>query len=304
MDFKTITAADFATYKPYFSHQHYHLCDYSLAAIIAWQNDYYHPLVAVHEGMLVVAAEFAHDAHQRHMMLPIAPERELPPQGLAALAADTGYDKVRFVPRCYLDTYGEDAVRTHFDIRRDPDMDDYIYRRRDLAELTGGKYAKKRNLIRQFTRSHVDAGRVAVGPITPDDVAACIDYLNLWCGERDCAPEMEADLACERDAAINTLQNMELLEVRGLHLRVDGEVKAFGVAARLTPDMATLQYEKADAGIKGLYQYFDQQCARQLFNGYAYINKESDMGLPGLAKSKRSYYPVKMVEAYKLALRS
>jgi hypothetical protein len=134
-------------------------------------------------------------------------------------------------------------------------------------------------------------------------VEDCIAYLHLWCGERDCDAEMDADLACERDAAIKTLRNLDLLEAKGLHLRIDGEVKAFGVSARLTDQMATLQYEKADASIKGLYQYFDQQCARRLFNGYTYINKESDMGIPGLAKSKRSYYPVEMVEAYRLKLR-
>lgn len=302
MQFKTITRADFATYKPYFSNQRYRLCDYSLASIIAWQNEYYHPLVAIHGGFLVVAAEFVKDTHQRHLMLPIAPDGELPPERLAALAADAGYRSVWFVPRDYLDTYGEEKVGAHFEIRRDPDIDDYIYRRQDLAELAGGKYAKKRNLIRQFVRSHVDAGRVTVGPIGREDVGDCIDYLNRWCSERECTPEMEADLACERAAAINTLAHMRSLEVKGLHLRIDGEVRAFGVAARLTPDMATLQYEKADAAIKGLYQYFDQQCARQLFDGCTYINKESDMGLPGLAKSKRSYYPVEMVAAYKLEL--
>mgnify|MGYP000405684838 CR=1 FL=1 len=62
--------------------------------------------------------------------------------------------------------------------------------------------------------------------------------------------------------------------------------------------------EKADAEIKGLYQYFDQQCARRLFNGYTYINKESDLGIAGLAKSKRSYYPVEKVKAYRLLLKA
>jgi hypothetical protein len=58
MDFKTLTPADFATYKPYFAHQRYRLCDYSLAAIIAWQNDDYRPLVAIKDGILVVGPNF------------------------------------------------------------------------------------------------------------------------------------------------------------------------------------------------------------------------------------------------------
>ncbi|MEJ2642784.1 MAG: phosphatidylglycerol lysyltransferase domain-containing protein [Desulfosarcinaceae bacterium] len=305
MELKRITPRDFAVYKPYFLDQRYRLCDYALASIIAWQNQYYHPRVGVWDGFLVVGAEFTQAPNKRHLMMPIGPQQaELPPEALAALAREAGYRRIWFVPRCYLDTHGEDAVAASFKIRREPELDDYIYRREDLAELAGGKYAKKRNLIRQFTRSHVETGRVSVGPITKDDVADCIDYLDIWCASRVCDAQMEEDLACERDAAINTLENLDLLEVKGLHLRIDGRVKAFGVAARLTDDMATLQYEKADAEIKGLYQYFDQQCARQLFNGYTYINKESDLGIAGLAKSKRSYYPVKMIKAYRLALKT
>ena len=240
MNFKTLAAADFATYKPYFDHQRYRLCDYSLAAIIAWQNDDYRPLVAIHDGFLVVAAEFSKDSHQRHLLMPIGPDTEMPPERLAGLVADAGYDGIWFVPRCYLDTYGEDAVARFFTIRRSPALDDYIYRREDLAELAGGKYAKKRNLVRQFIRSHVAAERVVVGSISDGDVADCIDYLHIWCGERDCDVDMEAELACERDAAINTLENLACLEARGLHLRIDGEVKAFGISARLTSDLATL----------------------------------------------------------------
>jgi hypothetical protein len=64
--------------------------------------------------------------------------------------------------------------------------------------------------------------------------------------------------------------------------------------------MATLQYEKAYDKIKGLYQYFDNQCAKRLFNGYTYINKESDMGVEGLAKAKKSYHPIHIIESFRL----
>jgi uncharacterized protein len=304
MEFNRIVLTDFAALKPYFADQRYRLCDYSLASIIAWQNQHYHPLVSVRGGFLVVGAEFSQAPRKRHLMMPIGPQAELSPEALAALTREAGYDRIWFVPRCYLETYGEDAVAAHFKIQRDPELDDYVYRREDLAELAGGKYAKKRNLVRQFTRSHVETGRVFVGPIKKNDVADCIDYLEIWCQAHACDAEMEGELACEHDAAVNTLENLDLLEVKGLHLRIDGEVKAFGVSARLTDEMATLQYEKADAEVKGLYQYFDQQCARQLFNGYTYINKESDLGIAGLAKSKRSYYPVKKIKAYRLLLKA
>jgi len=63
-----------------------------------------------------------------------------------------------------------------------------------------------------------------------------------------------------------------------------------------------LNIEKADAHIRGLYQFLDQECARRLFEGVEYINKESDMGIPELASSKRSYSPVKRIRSYQLNL--
>jgi hypothetical protein len=67
--------------------------------------------------------------------------------------------------------------------------------------------------------------------------------------------------------------------------------------------MGVLNFEKAFSDIKGLYQYFDRECARRLFPGMAYINKENDMGEPGLQKAKKSYYPDRIVSAYELTVR-
>ena len=62
--------------------------------------------------------------------------------------------------------------------------------------------------------------------------------------------------------------------------------------------------EKAYPKIKGLYQYFDKLCAEELFKGYKYITKESDMGVPGLPKAEQSYRPVKLVKSYVFKIRA
>jgi hypothetical protein len=86
-------------------------------------------------------------------------------------------------------------------------------------------------------------------------------------------------------------------------IRVDDAVSAFAIGDRLTPDMGVLMFEKAFSGIKGLYQYLDRACARRFFDGLAFINKESDMGIPGLRQAKRSYHPVAISKSCMLTLR-
>jgi hypothetical protein len=303
MILKPLTPEDYKNYKSFFYKQNYHLCSYSLSSIIAWQNSNYHPLGGVWKDTLIIAAEFQNNHSERHLILPIAPPEQFLPEQLAKIAADLNYDQYWFVPECYLDTHGREAVNVFFEIEHHKAYDDYIYLTRDLAELKGNKYSKKRNLIKQFQRNYVESDRVILSSIAPENIEECIEFLEKWCEQRDCDADPTKDLACEKLAAINTLMNIELFEVKSLMLRIDGVVSAFGISAFLTPDMATLQYEKAFSNIKGLYQYFDNQCAKRLFNGYSYINKESDMGIEGLAKAKRSYHPIDMVKSYRLILK-
>lgn len=302
--FKLLTPSDHNTHRHYFDNQRYPLCAYCLSSIIAWTNTEYKPYGAEFENALIVAAEFAEVQRNRHLLLPISPERMFAPEELARVAQHAGHTEFWFVPEDYVDHFGKATVERHFTVRPQGAYDDYIYRVGDLADLKGNRYSKKRNLINQFKRDYVNPGRVAIEPIRRENIEACLVFLEAWCQERDCDSEEQVDLACEKQATINALNHFDILELRGILLRIDGKVSAFGVSAPLTADMATLQYEKAFGHINGLYQYFDNACARTLFNGYTYINKESDMGIPGLAKSKKSYHPCRMVRSFRLVMKA
>lgn len=303
MKFTQLTPPDYITYRPFFDNQRYELCAYSLPSIIAWTNTEYVPYGAAYKDTFVVAAEFENLKQNRHLLLPITPERMVPPEELVAVAREAGHTQYWFVPQSYVDHFGDDVLRHHFEVVFQAAYDDYVYRVDDLAELKGNRYSKKRNLINQFVRDYVNAGKVAIEPIRPANVEECLVFLEEWCLERDCDSDEQVDLSCEKQAAINTLLHFDAYDIKGILLRIDGKVSAFGISAPLTRDMATLQYEKAFGSIKGLYQYFDNACAQMLFNGYTYLNKESDMGIPGLAKAKKSYHPIKMVRSVKLILK-
>jgi len=304
MIFKHMIPSDFAAYKPYFSGQRYPLCGYALSSIIAWSNEEYQPFGAFHDDALIVAAEFATEREHRHLILPISPEKEYQPQELSGLANELGYDKYWFIPEGYIERHGRESIERWFTIEAHEEYDDYVFNTEDLAGLKGNRYSKKRNLINQFEREYGAEGRVKVEPMGPEVAEECLAFLEKWCEERDgCDGGANTDLACEKQAAITTIENLDRMELKGILVRLDNVVSAFGISSALTRDTATLQYEKAFSGVKGLYQFLDRECAGRLFEGFTYINKESDMGLPGIAKSKRSYYPVKMVKAYKLIVK-
>ncbi|MBI5590154.1 MAG: DUF2156 domain-containing protein [Deltaproteobacteria bacterium] len=298
-----LTPADYPALTPFFEHQQHRLCVYSLPSLLSWCNDEYQPFGAIDGDALIIAAEFNREKEKRHLILPISPQRQYSPEALHALARKLDFKSYWFVTEDYLQQYEIKRVEALFTIREQEEYNDYVYRTSDLTELKGNKYSKKRNLISQFSKEYLEKDRVRLAPITPEQAPECIRFLNEWCEERSCDANQMDDLACERLAALNTIEHLDIFSSQGLLLRIDGKVSAFGIGSYLTATMGVLHFEKAFSRIKGLYQYFDSQCARLLFNGYVFINKESDMNVPGLAKAKRSYYPAMRVKSYELVLK-
>ena len=56
--------------------------------------------------------------------------------------------------------------------------------------------------------------------------------------------------------------------------------------------------EKADPNVRGAYPAINQGFVSHAWSDMTYINREEDMGLPGLRKAKESYKPVKMIEKF------
>ena len=102
----------------------------------------------------------------------------------------------------------------------------------------------------------------------------------------------ERDFEGETCAIVQALHNFDYLNLRGGLLRLDGEVIAFTFGCKATPDMFVVQIEKADHTIQGAYQMINQQFVQRNCNDVEYVNREEDLGLEGLRKAKKSYYPV------------
>ena len=55
--------------------------------------------------------------------------------------------------------------------------------------------------------------------------------------------------------------------------------------------MALIHIEKANPDIRGLYQAINNEFIRHEFSNVEFINREEDMGLPGLRQAEESYNP-------------
>ena len=74
---------------------------------------------------------------------------------------------------------------------------------------------------------------------------------------------------------------------------------AVTMGSRLSEDTFDIHFEKAREDIQGAYAAINRAFARYLREKYPairYLNREDDLGLPGLRKAKLSYNPAFLVE--------
>jgi hypothetical protein len=181
-----------------------------------------------------------------------------------------------------------------FHVEIDDGQADYVYLASDLATLAGRKYHKKRNLLAQFR----GANDYEYSAITADLLPQCIDLQAAWCDIRDCFTPENVSLAAENEALLEALEHYETLGLIGGAILIEGRVEAFTIGGRLNEDTLVIHFEKGNPAILGIYQAINQAFCADVGAGYTYINREQDLGDPGLRQAKRSYYPHHMVEKY------
>lgn len=301
--FKQLKTGDYPLLKDHFDIHGWSLCEYSLSSIIAWNHCIYDVYYRLEGGLLFISEIELEKPENRRLLLPLTKPFRCPlPAELAGWAAKLGYRQYYYAPEDYLAAAGQAEVEKFFSVKEQPGCMDYVYDTSGLAALDGRKYAKKRNLLSQFKKRVQDVRRVSVEPITQDNAPRCVALLDHWAADPEIGARLDM-LNCERKAILNALKHFSLLEMRGVSVSIDDQIAGFAFGGRLSREVFVLNFEKALDSVKGLYQFLDRELAASLGSGYAYINKESDLGKPGLAKAKESYYPCKKVRSYILTLK-
>ena len=188
------------------------------------------------------------------------------------------------------DKVTEELPSSSFLVNADRDNADYVYRTDDLAQLAGRRYAKKRNHIKQCLSSYT----CEYVPITSKLIAECEIMQENWCHHRECG--RNPGLCNEANAIAETFAHFEEFELLGGAIRVNGEIQAFAIGEELHPGTAVWHFEKAMAHIPGLGQLINQWFSKYGLAGYTYVNREQDLGIPGMRQAKESYYPDHMVQ--------
>lgn len=178
-------------------------------------------------------------------------------------------------------------------IKEDRDNFDYLYEAKKLIMLSGKKLHKKKNHYNSFVKNYnyevvsINSKNVA------DDV---IESARTWYDENKSG--QEDMLYYELQGIEDIVDNIEKLSLVGIAVYIDGKIAAFTIGERLNSKLAVIHIEKADRNVNGAYSFINKEFVDRCFNDAEIINREQDLGIVGLRKSKMSYYPIKLEKKF------
>jgi hypothetical protein len=280
-DFKPLGLEDRAVIQEYFDREPYEASEFSFGNNFIWRHFDHPHWTILHENLCLVY---------------------LPPEQTPYALAPVGGTEMRAT----IDALIERAPRlirvpaafarkhcSGFHCAPDRDEFDYVYATEDLAELKGKKFDGKRNRIRKFEREH--AWRYI--SLTPEHLDSCRALFEEWFAEKDDDSTM---VLGQKSAIQEALTHFQALGLSGGAIEVDGRFAALSIGEPLTRDMAVIHIEIVSPCCEGLAQVMNREFVRNAFRDYAFINREQDLGIPGLRRAKLSYQPHHLVEKFKI----
>jgi len=182
-------------------------------------------------------------------------------------------------------------LRADFRIRHDRNMDDYIYLTKELRLLEGTKYDAKRNFIRRCERYNPQ-----ICELDDETVENFLKLQQEWCNIRNC--HLDYSMYAEDLAVRETLKNFRILQVLGICVWINDRIEAFAIGEALNETTFVEHFEKANTKFDGIYPYLLHEFVKHIPERFTFINREQDLGLEGLRKSKQSYQPDSFIRKY------
>jgi hypothetical protein len=177
---------------------------------------------------------------------------------------------------------------------------DYVYDTKDLIELRGRDFHGKRNHLNYFL-NHYDYEYSRMTPEMAPEAMQFIQEFNLRKNLQD-AHEREL-LEMEEEAMADVFVNLDAVGYLSGIIRINGKIEALSIGGQLGTKTVTVHVEKANIEYRGLYQAINNEFCKHMASHVKRINREEDMGIPGLRKAKLSYNPVKLIEKYTIRLK-
>lgn len=268
-------------------------CHHNFTNIFAWSKIYNKKVAKVKNALIVKGGE--EKDQQRYFFPAGTQDVQAVIEEIKEDAKDCGHDVVFVGLSPENIEVLEQFFPGDFKYKKDRDSFDYVYLIEKMVSLTGKKLSAKRNHINSFKRDNNWSFEL----ITADNLDECFEMNEQWCIINGCYDDDE--LYQEACAVRRCFKNFFELKLEGGFIRADGKIVAYTMGERLNSDTYVIHVEKAFGDVRGAYPMINREFMEYISKEYpelVYVNREEDVGDPGLRKAKKSYYPEKMEKKY------
>ena len=88
------------------------------------------------------------------------------------------------------------------------------------------------------------------------------------------------------------------LDAQGVAVMLGNDIVAFSYGAAINYDTFDVCVEKADTRYEGAFAFVSRSLAQSLPACFEWLNREEDLGIEGLRRSKLSYHPTQLLHKY------
>lgn len=257
--------------------------EYNLSYILLWRE-----IEDIHIAITKEDELFIWQKASRTFLLPLSDNISASIEKLYSFCKEAGVPfRLKSIPAEAVTYFSSD-----YTLERDRDLDDYLYTPEKLIGLHGKHLQAKRNHISQFEKNY----EYTVEELTKDSERECIEMDNHWTALHE---EFSQEVQEEKMAIVNAFRFWDELGLVGLAIRIDGKIAAFTIGELVRDGKeAIVHFEKGDISYMGVYAAINNLFCKRYLENVTYIDRQEDVGLEGLRKSKLSYHPDAMGEKY------
>jgi hypothetical protein len=294
MELKPLTIEDQEVLTPYIDKRSIPNCEYCFATLYLWSKRY-NIRYAKFEHYILLIEEFE---GKTYAIMPLCEEiyfKEATETLIEYFHSLSLPVEILVTDKVYKN-FIEENYKDQFEITTDRNQYDYLYDAEALRTLKGKKLSKKRNHLNSFKKEY--EGRWRYEEIYSDKNREICEFVNGWADDKD---EDAGMLADELIGVCKAIEQMEKLDVKVGAIYIDDELKAVTIGSLMNHNKeAVIHIEKADPEVRGLYQAINQEFLIHAYPDVELVNREDDLGLEGLRKSKLSYYPIDLIKKYNI----
>ena len=247
-------------------------CDYAPGTVKMWRIPYQMEY-AVADGALYLRAKYEEESGTSYLM-PVGRYDDHALELLREHTENADDATLSVIPESMKSAVARVFCIPEGSMYADRDWADYIYLREELISPKGKKHHNYKYNLNRFEKEHPGYSVEAITEVNRD-------------------PEYEATLPVILDC--------EAFSMQGAVLRASGRIIGLTIG-EVFGDTVIIHTEKARKDIPGAYQTLARGFLKMLSSDVIYVNREEDMGLEGLRRSKNSYAPLRLEYKYTLNL--